>query len=96
MPVRFLRLLACTSLARPACDEGALARSYVTGHVSARDPYSSGHWLREAARCLAGNRQRRLSWAVTGLYFAALTRDWWVTPDARRVRKIGDTMTRAA
>lgn len=82
--------------ARPPADEEALAPHLMYGHVSARDPYSVGHWLREVTEVLQ-QPARPIIVGGTGLYFAALTKglvDIPPTPDS--VRKIGNTMTRAA
>lgn len=57
--------------ARPSAEEEARAPHLLYGHVKARDPYSTGHWLREVSPLLGGVRP--IIVGGTGLYFGALT-----------------------
>ena len=58
--------------ARPSVADEAAAPHRLYGHVSAHDPYSVGHWLREIEGLLAGDA-RLIIVGGTGLYFSALT-----------------------
>ncbi len=58
--------------ARPSAVEEAQARHALYGHIGARAPYSTGHWLREVEIILARG-ERAIITGGTGLYFAALT-----------------------
>jgi tRNA dimethylallyltransferase len=58
--------------ARPSAAEERQAPHALYGHMGARDPYSTGHWLREVTALLATG-QRPIIVGGTGLYFAALT-----------------------
>lgn len=63
--------------ARPDAAEEARAPHFLYGHIGLNQPYSVGHWLREAEACLAMLRDRELRPIIvggTGLYFQALTR----------------------
>lgn len=59
--------------ARPSAAEEAAAPHLLYGHVSAHDPYSVGHWLREVQGIVARG-VRPIIVGGTGLYFAALTK----------------------
>jgi len=53
--------------------------------------------LRESPMVLQQPGTARYLGGTGLLTLQALTRDWWILPDARqRLRKIGDRMTRAA
>lgn len=65
---RCLRILS----ARPDAAEMAQAPHHLFGHVEARAPYSTGHWLREVALVLATGI-RPIIVGGTGLNFTALT-----------------------
>lgn len=56
--------------ARPSEDDERTAPHRLYGHISRRQPYSVGHWLREVEPLLA---QRVVIVGGTGLYFMALT-----------------------
>ena len=58
--------------ARPSVADEAAAPHRLYGHVSAHDPSSVGHWLREIEGLLAGDA-RLIIVGGTGLYFSALT-----------------------
>ena len=58
--------------ARPSRAEEAAARHLLYGHVSATQPYSTGHWLREVTALLTQGA-RPIITGGTGLYFKALT-----------------------
>lgn len=58
--------------ARPSEADLARAPHRLYGHVSYRDDYSAGHWLRDLRRVLATGA-RPIITGGTGLYFAALT-----------------------
>ncbi len=57
--------------ARPSVAETALAPHHLYGHVPGTEPYSVGHWLRDAGPCLS--EARPIIVGGTGLYFTALT-----------------------
>jgi tRNA dimethylallyltransferase len=62
--------------ARPSLQEEAHAPHRLYGHVSIRDDYSVGHWLKDVTEALddAGRAgQRPIIVGGTGLYFKALT-----------------------
>ncbi len=62
--------------ARPSQKEMARVPHHLYGHVSPRTAYSTGLWVEEAARAIAGIRGRGAVPVVvggTGLYFRALT-----------------------
>lgn len=58
--------------ARPSAEEEATAPHLLYGHITATQPYSTGHWLREVADILKAG-QRVIITGGTGLYFKALT-----------------------
>jgi len=58
--------------ARPSAEEEAAAPHLLYGHITATQPYSTGHWLREVADILKTG-QRVIITGGTGLYFKALT-----------------------
>ncbi|WP_321832248.1 tRNA (adenosine(37)-N6)-dimethylallyltransferase MiaA [Thalassovita sp.] len=57
--------------ARPSPEDEAQAQHLLYGHIAGDAEYSVGHWLREVAPLLAG--QRPIIVGGTGLYFTALT-----------------------
>ena len=57
--------------ARPSSEELGRAPHHLYGHVPFDAPYSVGHWLRDVAPLLTG--QRPIIVGGTGLYFRALT-----------------------
>lgn len=72
--------------ARPSTEEEAAAPHLLYGHITATQPYSTGHWLREVADILKTG-QRVIITGGTGLYFKALTEglaDIPATPEAVR------------
>ncbi len=74
-----LQVYACWQVlsARPDTAELARAPHFLYGHVACGAEYSTGHWLREVAACLAvakENNQRPIIIGGTGLYFSALTK----------------------
>lgn len=72
--------------ARPSAEEEAAAPHLLYGHITATQPYSTGHWLREVADILKTG-QRVIITGGTGLYFKALTEglaDIPATPEAVR------------
>jgi tRNA dimethylallyltransferase len=76
--------------ARPTPGEEAEVPHHLYGHVSAREAYSTGHWLREVAAVLDSG-VRPIITGGTGLYFLALTQglaEIPATPD--EVRAEGD------
>jgi tRNA dimethylallyltransferase len=78
--------------ARPSAAEEAAAPHLLYGHVTATQPYSTGHWLREVIALLADGA-RPIITGGTGLYFKALTEglaDIPATPAA--VRQQADDM----
>lgn len=86
--------------ARPPAEDLAAADHVLYGHVPYDAPYSVGHWLRDIAPHLAG--QRPIVVGGTGLYFQALTQGLAEIPttpaslrvqaDARRIAKGHDGM----
>ena len=58
--------------ARPSPEDEAAIPHRLYGHVGARTPYSTGHWLREVAAILKAPA-RPIIVGGTGLYFSALT-----------------------
>jgi tRNA dimethylallyltransferase len=58
--------------ARPSAEEEAAAPHLLYGHITATQPYSTGHWLREVGDILKTG-QRVIITGGTGLYFKALT-----------------------
>jgi tRNA dimethylallyltransferase len=58
--------------ARPSPEDEAALPHRLYGHVGARTPYSTGHWLREVAAILKAPA-RPIIVGGTGLYFSALT-----------------------
>ncbi|MEQ6247906.1 tRNA (adenosine(37)-N6)-dimethylallyltransferase MiaA [Sulfitobacter sp. HNIBRBA3233] len=82
--------------ARPSAEEEARAPHLLYGHVPFDAPYSAGHWLREVAPLLQGDR-RPIIVGGTGLYFAALTDGLAEIPATPAdVRERGDGLTREA
>jgi tRNA dimethylallyltransferase len=82
--------------ARPSIEEEMRAKHLLYGHISADQPYSVGHWLRELNEILQQGI-RPIIVGGTGLYFGALTQglaDIPATPDA--VRAEANQMTREA
>lgn len=78
--------------ARPSAQEEARAPHLLYGHLPYDAPYSTGHWLREVAPLVAG--QRLIIVGGTGLYFTALTEglaDIPATPPD--VRALADTLS---
>lgn len=57
--------------ARPSAEEESRAPHRLYGHVPYDAPYSTGHWLRDVAPVLSG--ERPIVVGGTGLYFTALT-----------------------
>ncbi len=86
--------------ARPSDDELARAPHRMYGHVDYKDAYSVGHWLRDIAPMLTG--ERPIIVGGTGLYFQALTQGLAEIPttpddvradaDARRLNGETDAM----
>ena len=71
--------------ARPSPDEEGRAPHHLYGHVGRGMAYSVGHWLRDVAPLLGG--ERPVIVGGTGLYFTALTEglaDIPPTPDTVR------------
>ncbi len=63
--------------ARPSAEEEARVPHRLYGHVSLREPYSTGRWLADVEAALAETRaqgRRPILVGGTGLYFRALTR----------------------
>lgn len=58
--------------ARPSADEESRAPHRLYGHIGRDEAYSTGHWLREVARCLKDD-PRPVIVGGTGLNFTALT-----------------------
>jgi tRNA dimethylallyltransferase len=58
--------------ARPSVSEESRAKHLLYGHISADQPYSVGHWLREVTGILQQGI-RPIIVGGTGLYFGALT-----------------------
>lgn len=82
--------------ARPTVAEEAATSHRLYGHIDARAPYSTGHWLREVSPMLKA-AERPIIVGGTGLYFRALTHglaDIPATPDAVRAR--GDDLPLSA
>ena len=78
--------------ARPSSEEEARAPHALYGHVSATQPYSTGHWLREVLPFLTQGA-RPIITGGTGLYFAALTKGLAEIPATPpEVRAKGDTL----
>lgn len=79
--------------ARPDKEEEERAPHLLYGHVSAHQPYSTGHWLREVMAILKEDR-RPIITGGTGLYFAALTEGLAeIPPTPPEVRRSGDEMS---
>lgn len=66
--------------ARPSVEEEARAPHYLYGHVSWRQTYSAGDWLRDVLPLLDGP-ERPIIVGGTGLYFAALTEGMAQVPE---------------
>ncbi len=78
--------------ARPSADEEAQAPHALYGHITATQPYSTGHWLREVTGLLAAE-QRLIITGGTGLYFSALTQGLAeIPPTPPEIRMRGDKM----
>jgi tRNA dimethylallyltransferase len=80
-----LQVYACWRIltARPSDADLARAPHRLYGHVPCGAPYSTGHWLRDAAAALdeaRANGLRPIFVGGTGLYFEALTRGLAVVP----------------
>lgn len=58
--------------ARPPAEDEARAKHVLYGHVARDQDYSVGHWLKDVAPFLKGNK-RPIIVGGTGLYFTALT-----------------------
>jgi tRNA dimethylallyltransferase len=72
--------------ARPSPEDEAEIPHRLYGHIDARAPYSTGHWMREVAAILK-TPARPIIIGGTGLYFSALTEglaDIPATPPALR------------
>lgn len=69
--------------ARPDADDEAFAPHLLYGFVPAGELFSTGRWLEEMTRILAGLREEDLAIIVggTGLYFKALTEGFAVIPE---------------
>lgn len=81
--------------ARPSPQEEARAPHALYGHVSAAQPYSTGHWLREVTALLRKG-ERLIIVGGTGLYFNALTKGLAEIPATPpKVRQAGDGLTLA-
>lgn len=79
--------------ARPSAEEEAQAPHALYGHVGARDPYSTGHWLREV-QALLRTGIRPIITGGTGLYFKALNEGLAeVPPTPAEVRAQGDALS---
>ncbi len=77
--------------ARPSVEEEKRAPHHLYGHVRYDQAYSTGHWLREVAPLLSG--QRPIIVGGTGLYFSALTEGLAdIPPTPADVRQLGDTL----
>ncbi len=78
--------------ARPSPKDIARAPHALYGHIAGDQPYSVGHWLREVAPYLAGNR-RPIITGGSGLNFAALTNGLADIPDTPpEIRAMGEKM----
>ncbi|QYK43536.1 MAG: tRNA (adenosine(37)-N6)-dimethylallyltransferase MiaA [Paracoccaceae bacterium] len=81
--------------ARPGPADEAAAPHALYGHVARDDTWSAGHWLRQVARLLEGDRPLVIV-GGTMLYFRALTRGLAeVPPVPPEVRAEGDALRAA-
>ncbi len=79
--------------ARPSPADEARVPHRLYGHVGWQQPYSAGHWLRDAKPLLGGG-ERPIFVGGTGLYFAALTQGMADIPAIpAQIRARGDAMT---
>jgi tRNA dimethylallyltransferase len=75
--------------ARPPVEDEARAAHLLYGHIAGDAEYSVGHWLREVAPLLEG--QRPIIVGGTGLYFTALTEGLAnIPPTPPEVRALAD------
>ena len=82
--------------ARPTVAEECSAPHHLYGHISARAPYSAGHWLREVTPFLTGG-PRPIIVGGTGLYFLALTQGLAdIPPTPSEIRAAGDAASTKA
>ncbi|NOR29871.1 MAG: tRNA (adenosine(37)-N6)-dimethylallyltransferase MiaA [Sulfitobacter sp.] len=80
--------------ARPSISEESRAKHLLYGHISADQPYSVGHWLREVTGILQQGI-RPIIVGGTGLYFGALTQGLADIPAIpETVRAAAQAMTR--
>ncbi|MBW4961033.1 tRNA (adenosine(37)-N6)-dimethylallyltransferase MiaA [Sulfitobacter sp. CW3] len=80
--------------ARPSASEESRAKHLLYGHISADQPYSVGHWLREVTGILQQGI-RPIIVGGTGLYFGALTQGLADIPAIPEpVRAAAQAMTR--
>ena len=89
-----LQVYGCWRLltARPSAEEERAVPHRLYGHVGRDDPYSVGHWLREA-RAVLETGVRPIFVGGTGLYFMALTEGLAEIPDVPpEVRAAGDAL----
>ncbi len=78
--------------ARPSVEEESSAPHRLYGHVPWDTHYSTGHWLREVAQILSGDR-RPIIVGGTGLYFRALTEGLAdIPPTPPEIRDIANTL----
>ena len=81
--------------ARPDVHDEGLVAHHLYGHVAFDAAYSAGHWLRDVAGVLQG--ERAIIVGGTGLYFQALTRGLTDIPAIPAdIRARGDAMQAAA
>jgi tRNA dimethylallyltransferase len=78
--------------ARPSVADERRVPHLLYGHVSARDDYSTGHWLRDVAPALSGP-ERLIIVGGTGLYLSALTQGLADIPAVpKEIRMAADSM----
>lgn len=82
--------------ARPSADEEAIVPHHLYGHISYKQDYSVGLWLRGVAALLKKLDQRPIIVGGTGLYFRALTEGLAEIPNvSQSVRNEADAMMKA-
>ncbi len=78
--------------ARPSVEEESSAPHRLYGHIPWDTHYSTGHWLREVAQILSGEK-RPIIVGGTGLYFRALTEGLAdIPPTPPEIRDIANTL----
>ncbi len=82
--------------ARPDTEDLTKCPHYMYGHITMKQSYSVGHWLRDVTtqllRC-ADNAERAIIVGGTGLYFTALTKGLADIPDVpKEIRIMADQM----